>query len=527
MSKLSLIPLVLIVTLGAVWASTIIFPNTTEFPRTPQTAGTIWGVLYDWFNTDGTARNTDKLGGISASGYLQNHDCSGEPINKVWVGIDVDGRAKCGSQTPQLADIGTITEKWGTLTIWRNGSPISSPVWTIVREGDTIITDPTGTGTIAFIADESILRLDTSTTVELSIGNLSGQSVAQAILTDGRLWGRILTSTGVNLGGWGTVAWVRGTSVSISKSSTGYYTLAIVDSTNAISAASVVGWGATYTLSPGKQLQYAPSVQGDVAGWGGTMTQTQSTPVESTIGKSTLLTMSPWIRDNTRKDIDYLYANSGAGLNHRVVAEYNTTVPLAADTANLTALCSDTKIYWPSLIPILGDKCREPSLYAFANYSSTSTNGSTGPARPLIFRNNIVPASGNGYSITDWYMINNPGQYISYTLDDYSILRWKTITIEFATSLILSTSPSVIQGMLKLSNLNQIKHISSGWVCIWNWVTTTSCWDVGMSQDNKLMTIQIPNTISIDQFILCNAGPVMNFPIQWTIKLVSIAQSSH
>jgi uncharacterized protein (DUF1501 family) len=41
MKKLSLIPLVLIVALGAVWASTIIFPNTTEFPRTPQTAGTI------------------------------------------------------------------------------------------------------------------------------------------------------------------------------------------------------------------------------------------------------------------------------------------------------------------------------------------------------------------------------------------------------------------------------------------------------------------------------------------------------
>jgi hypothetical protein len=51
--------------------------------------------------------------------------------------------------------------------------------------------------------------------------------------------------------------------------------------------------------------------------------------------------MSAWIRDNTRKDIDYLYANSGAGLNHRVVAEYNTTLPLATDTINLTALCSD------------------------------------------------------------------------------------------------------------------------------------------------------------------------------------------
>ena len=54
---------------------------------------------------------------------------------------------------------------------------------------------------ITFTDDLSVLRLDTSTVVELSIGQLSGQSVAQAILSDGRLWGRILTSTGVNLGG--------------------------------------------------------------------------------------------------------------------------------------------------------------------------------------------------------------------------------------------------------------------------------------------------------------------------------------
>lgn len=98
------------------------------------------------------------------------------------------------------------------------------------------------------------------------------------------------------------------------------------------------------------------------------MMQAQPTLVESTIGKSTLLTTSAWIRDNTRKDIDYLYSNSGAGLNTRVVAEYNTTVPLATDTTSLTALCSDTKIYWTSLIPTLGDKCREPNLLAFANY---------------------------------------------------------------------------------------------------------------------------------------------------------------
>jgi hypothetical protein len=50
--------------------------------------------------------------------------------------------------------------------------------------GDIVQTTSVGTGTIRFALDESILRLDTSTTVELSIGSLGGQSVAQAILSD-------------------------------------------------------------------------------------------------------------------------------------------------------------------------------------------------------------------------------------------------------------------------------------------------------------------------------------------------------
>lgn len=525
MKKLSLIPFVLIVTLGAVWASTIIFPNTTEFPRTPQIAGTIWGVLYDWFNTDGTARNTDKLGGISASGYLQNHDCSGEPINKVWVGIDADGRSICGSKTIQLASIGKFSEIVGNIQVKKNGSAVWTPANTTdpLTEWDIIQTDSSSTGTIAFIADESILRLDTSTTVELSIGDLSGQSVAQAILTDGRLWGRILTSTGVNLGGWGTVAWVRGTSVSVTKTSTGYYTITIIDSTNPTSAASVVGgWGTTYTLSPGEQVQYPLSTESNVAGWGGTWVQ--PTLVESTIGKSTLLAMSAWIRDNTRKDIDYLYANSGAGLNTRVVAEYNTTVPLASDTINLTALCSDANhVYWPSLIPTLGDKCRESSLYAFANYSSISINGSMGPARPLIFRNNIVPASGNVYSITDGYMINNPGQYISYALDNYTVLTGKTIIMRLSSEI-----PDTWKHYI-LDFGGPLKVLKDAWVykCMWRISLLCELWDINEQDDHTILTITLPATPTPSQMVMGNTSSLVGgypyqFPIWTTIKRINI-----
>lgn len=85
--------------------------------------------------------------------------------------------------------------------------------------GDQIRTGG-GTGTIRFAADNSIIRLDRNTTLDLQEGQLDGKSVAEAILSDGRLWGRILTSTGVNLGGGGMVAGVRGTGIDVIKNTT-------------------------------------------------------------------------------------------------------------------------------------------------------------------------------------------------------------------------------------------------------------------------------------------------------------------
>jgi hypothetical protein len=126
----------------------------------------------------------------------------------------------------------------------------------LLAPGDIIKTANNGTGTIQFIADASLLRLDVSTTVELRTGEFDGRSVAEAILADGRLWGRILTSTGVNLGGGGMVAGVRGTSATVMKTSTGY-TIAIIDSQNPTAA--VLGAGdSLYSLTNSGTLP-APS----------------------------------------------------------------------------------------------------------------------------------------------------------------------------------------------------------------------------------------------------------------------------
>lgn len=60
--------------------------------------------------------------------------------------------------------------------------------------------------------------------------------------------------------------------------------------------------------------------------------------------KTTLLDGSAWIRDNTRADIDYLVARSGASditpANHtRVISEIAATIPPNTDPTILDALC--------------------------------------------------------------------------------------------------------------------------------------------------------------------------------------------
>ena len=137
-----------------------------------------------------------------------------------------------------------------------------------------------------------MLRLDVATIVELSTGeNTSGQSVAQAILSDGRLWGRILTSTGVNLGGGGMVAGVRGTSVSVIKEA-GVTYISIPHSTKPTAAANVICTSVGVT----HETQMSP---GDIL-------SDSSTCITTTPGTSSLYLTSDWVRDNTRKDLIYL-----------------------------------------------------------------------------------------------------------------------------------------------------------------------------------------------------------------------------
>lgn len=64
------------------------------------------------------------------------------------------------------------------------------------------------------------MRLDGDTSIEIQAGTLDGRTVAQVNLDQGLLWGRVLTSTGINFGGGGYIAGVRGTSIAMSNNTT-------------------------------------------------------------------------------------------------------------------------------------------------------------------------------------------------------------------------------------------------------------------------------------------------------------------
>jgi hypothetical protein len=354
--------------IGIMFASSGLFPDTALFPRTPQSDGTIGWFLKSYFQADGTAKNTNMLSGVTASGYLQNNDCSTNPIDTVWVGVDADGRGICGNTAGVLtaAPIGHFSEIYGTVNIIRSGTVL--PVVALVNQdlyaGDIIQSDSTGTGTIAFAEDASLLRFFVDTDLELRYGILGGNTVAEAILNDGSLWGRILTSTGVNIGGGGVVTGVRGTSVYITKTSTGYI-LNLVNSTSSANEVNQLS-PTVISLSNGA-MGYMSYPMLSISSWSSTPVSNtiiwSGTTVSYLIGASIvttltqnpaiLLTTNQWIRDNTIADIEYmsnlLSGATAPALIATLNAELDTTVS-SGDTLVAQALISGGALNTPSLI---------------------------------------------------------------------------------------------------------------------------------------------------------------------------------
>ena len=75
--------------------------------------------------------------------------------------------------------------------------------------GDILMTSDTGLATLQ-LSDGSKLQLSTGTTLQVSPREDDDLSLAESLLQDGRLWGRILSATGTTMGGSGLGVGVRG-----------------------------------------------------------------------------------------------------------------------------------------------------------------------------------------------------------------------------------------------------------------------------------------------------------------------------
>jgi hypothetical protein len=117
---------------------------------------------------------------------------------------------RCEQTVSTGAVVGTVTAASGNgIKAFRgaNAGTVMLVVGASILEGDIITTDG-NTGTIDF-NDRSFLRLDTNVTVEIRTAT-ANKTIAEAILNNGSLWGRTLTTPGGNPSGGGLVNGVRG-----------------------------------------------------------------------------------------------------------------------------------------------------------------------------------------------------------------------------------------------------------------------------------------------------------------------------
>ncbi len=150
--------------------------------------------------------------------------------------------------------------------------------------------------------------------------------VAQLVVDNGAIWGRVLTSTGINFGTDGFIVGVRGTSIALSKNASSTE-LAIVDSikspTETAAEIRCLGMsGATFSAK-----KYSHSTLANAAC---PMNLSQTSPAQIYAAQS-------WIRTNTLKDIAKMSTLAeNSSVSDRVVAELKASLP--TDAAALASL---------------------------------------------------------------------------------------------------------------------------------------------------------------------------------------------
>lgn len=139
---------------------------------------------------DASVKNTEKLANIPASQFLKNSTpCT---LPQVAIGINTDGRLRCGSKTPMLVQ---AQVRSGSLKVDTQRKVAGD---TIVIDKKIIAETKNNEQAELVFPDKSLLRMDQNTKITLSPvpSETHAKTIAQASYKNGLLWGRVLSDQG-------------------------------------------------------------------------------------------------------------------------------------------------------------------------------------------------------------------------------------------------------------------------------------------------------------------------------------------
>ena len=186
-------------------------------------------------------------------------------------------------------------------------------------------------------------------------------------------------------------------------------------------------------MNPGEKVQYSTT-----AGILNTLVSPSITSITD------FYTSTPWIRENTKKDLDYMKTITLPSVTTRLGSLgastlVNTILPGEVGNSSPTldaekdALCNNAGFtFWNSLIGTTHDKCK--NVFAFVDFTKGKNepiytqNRSFNTTLVLLDNNSYSNASENDYQ--NGYKIEMDGEYIQYNNPDLlNQLQGKTITL--------------------------------------------------------------------------------------------------
>ena len=545
MRKLIFLILAVSVLGGSVYALfPSLFPDTATFPRIPAWDGTIGWVIAKIIGTtdlgnpvvDGTVANTQKLGGRTATGYLGTRWYC--PPWQVYTSISTTSQAICTLKNATLlTDLGRIVSGSGSVKIYHASGSISTPTTYpyIVQSWDIIDTPPGGEATVIF-TDDSVLRLDSDTTLALDAGDLSsGRAIASILLESGQVWWRILTLTGsYTVGSRDIVAWVRGTSISLAKTGATSVTLTY-DSQRATWDPTITGTQYPSSLSIVHTSLTTPSAADISCSDGRSLTMRSGEsitssgicPLSATSTPVSTLWADAWINKNTQEDLRYMLTlrtlsgwlvpswtpstiEGWTVKDLKVASEIIATNP--ATPLEQSTLCASSEQWYPDY------GCQPRNLLAIADYTRGDTKfykvsvaGSTAISPSNLSSFTQIKSTDyvrNGVKI-EW------AQYLEYDKSSIEsmlgVFNSKTIKIVFANSLESNT--------MEILNIWvwQVK-ISAIWDLECRFIT---CQSLVLDSSRLILVVKLPSSLAVTEFKVGWDG-TNNNSINNTIRSISI-----